>query len=156
MSNVFAIIRIRGSMETQRTVEKALVQLHLTRKNHCVFITNTPSHKGILQKGKDFLTWGEVSAPVVLQLLQKRGRVAGDRPVSDEYVEKNSPFKTLNELADALAQGTATMKTVKGLRPMLRLSPPLKGFKASVKRPYPKGVLGYRGADIEKLLARMM
>lgn len=36
-----------------------------------------------------------------------------------------------------------------------RLKPPPKGFK-NIKKPYPKGDLGYRGKEINELIKRMM
>jgi len=37
----------------------------------------------------------------------------------------------------------------------IRLKPPQKGFRA-IKKPYPKGDLGYRGKDINELIKRMV
>lgn len=37
----------------------------------------------------------------------------------------------------------------------MRLKPPAKGFRA-IKKPYPKGDLGYRGKEINELIKRMM
>ena len=42
-----------------------------------------------------------------------------------------------------------------GLKPLFRLNPPSKGFKAT-RLGYPKGDLGYRGGKINELLKRMI
>ena len=48
------------------------------------------------------------------------------------------------------------MTDVKGLKPVMRLHPPRQGYK-KVKRPYSVGgAVGYRGAEIERLLLRML
>ena len=45
----------------------------------------------------------------------------------------------------------------KGVAPAFRLHPPSGGFEGSIKRPFgSRGELGYRGAEISHLVARMM
>ncbi len=42
-----------------------------------------------------------------------------------------------------------------GQTKIMHLKPPAKGFRA-IKKPYPKGDLGYRGKEINGLVKRMM
>ena len=142
-------------METSYKVEDTLMHLHITRKHHCVLIQYSDSQKGKLNHARSFITWGEVTLPVVEELLTKKGRISGDKPLTAEYLSKNSAFKTIPEFAKALFDGKATMKDVKGLKPMFRLSPPRKGYKHSIKRPFPKGEVGKRGPKINDLIVRM-
>lgn len=154
MIDVYAIIRIRGSMETSGSVEQGLMQMHLTRKNHCVLLPINSTSKGVLKLGKDYITWGEVSQAVVEKLLRQRGELTGGQKLTDEYLIKNSKFKSISELAKGLFEGTK-MSDVKGLKPLFRLNSPRKGFEG-VKLPYPKGSLGYRKDTINELIERML
>ncbi|MFH1106725.1 MAG: 50S ribosomal protein L30 [Candidatus Micrarchaeota archaeon] len=150
-----AAVRVRGSMETRTTVERTLYDLKLTRKNHCIFLKESPSAKGMLLHAKDFITWGVVDAKTVEELLRRRGESEGGKRLTDEYVAKNSAFKTISELAQAVAEAKAALKDVKGLKPVLRLSPPRKGFDGTIKLAFPKGALGNRKEKIGELLLRM-
>ncbi|NUN11853.1 uL30 family ribosomal protein [Candidatus Micrarchaeota archaeon] len=58
---LIAIIRVRGSIGVTHKVAETMKQLHLTRKNHCVVIEETETLKGMLQKVKDYVTWGELT-----------------------------------------------------------------------------------------------
>ncbi len=156
MTNVFAVVRVRGGMETRGKVEGTLRQLHLRRKQECVFVKESGALKGMLLLAKDFITWGEINSQTCEQLIAQRAKVAGDKPLTDEYVSKNSSFKSVKEFAQAVAEGKGAFKDVKGLKPLLRLAPPRQGFGGSIKRAFPEGALGYRGDNINELLQRML
>ena len=146
----WAVVRIRGKVRRSAPVKDTLRMLRLTRQNHCVIVPETPAFRGMVQKVKDFVTWGEVSPEVVAKLLLKRGGL------TDAAVKGNSRFKSVWDFAQALAKGEATVVDVKGLRPVLRLHPPRGGFVAT-KRPFAdRGDLGYRGKEINELLERMI
>ncbi len=155
MSKLLAIIRIRGSMETRRTTEAVLHQMHLTRKNHCTLLNDSPQTRGMLILSKDFITWGGIDKPTLEKLLLQRGEVSSQK-LTEETLAKNSKFKSISEFANALLEGTATLRDVENLKPLFRLNPPLKGFRKSIKRPYPKGALGDRKDKINELLSRML
>ncbi|MGB9577209.1 MAG: 50S ribosomal protein L30 [Candidatus Micrarchaeia archaeon] len=149
------VLRVRGSMETRYSVEHALRQLKLTRKNHCVLVEETPSMQGTIKKAKDFITWGPASKEVIAELLKKRGRVKGGKPLTDDYVAKNSKYKSIPEFAEALASNEK-MSAVKGLKEFFALNPPKGGF-ASIKKPLPEGALGKRDAkSMAELVLKML
>jgi large subunit ribosomal protein L30 len=78
--------------------------------------------------------------------------------VTDTAIKSGSEYSTIAALAKAIASGDATMRSVEGLKPVLRLHPP-RGAKGwgGIKRAYSiGGALGFRGKDIENLAARMV
>jgi large subunit ribosomal protein L30 len=156
MSKIFAIIRIRGSMETRGRVERGLKDLHLTRKNHCILAIDSPQLKGYLILMKDFVSWGDISKENTEKLFKTHSEVSGGAKLTDEYLQKNSKYKSIAEFAHAFFDCQASMKDVAGLKPMFRLHPPIKGFDGGIKQPYPKGSLGFRKDGINKLIVRMM
>ncbi len=55
-----AVVRVRGTLRVKPDIKETLMLLSLNRVNHCVVIPETPEFKGMLQKVKDYVTWGEV------------------------------------------------------------------------------------------------
>ena len=111
----------------------------------------------MLQKAKDYVTWGEVEADAIATLINERGRMAGDKQVTDAEVKSCSDHSTIKALSKAIASGDATTKDVEGMKPVFRLHPP-RGSKGwgGVKRAYSVGgALGFRGENIVELAARM-
>lgn len=154
---VFAVIRVRGSMETRGPVEETMRQMRITRKNHCVlFAVLNPSSRGMLLKVRDYVTWGEPSIESIELLLTKRGSFNGKK-LDDAAVKKATAekYSTIKQLAQALHSCEAKVSDFKGLEGVFRLSPPRKGFK-SIKTHFPKGALGYRGEKINELISRMV
>ncbi len=141
---MYAVIRIRGRLNVRKEIQDTLKMLRLNRKMHCVLIREEDSLKGMLKKVKDYVTWGEIDDETLKLLLERRGRKKGDVRLKKEEVKEI--FEKIK------SEG----KIPKVLKPVFRLRPPSKGFKKSIKQPYPKGELGYRGKEINKLLKRMI
>ncbi|MCS7106175.1 MAG: 50S ribosomal protein L30 [Candidatus Aenigmarchaeota archaeon] len=150
---MFAVIRIRG--RTRREIEDTLKMLRLKHVNNCVILPETPSFKGMIQKVKDFVTWGEIDKETLVELLKKRLRTLGDKRVDENVLKEVTNFNSFEDFASALIEGKVKLKDFEKLKPVFRLTPPSKGFK-SIKEHYPKGDLGYRGKEINELLKRMM
>lgn len=69
---MFAVVRVRGNVKVTRKIKETLSMLRLKRINHCVLIENNPSMAGMLQKAKDFITWGEIKKEIQEKLEKKR------------------------------------------------------------------------------------
>ena len=149
---MFAIIRIRGNAGMRKEVLATLKMLRLDAPNNCSVVPETESCKGMLQAAKDACAWGEVDEKTFVELLKKRLRMKGNKRV-DEKILKEMKIESFEKLAKNILEG----KKLEGynFQPNFRLTPPSKGFK-SVKLTFPKGDLGYRGKEINKLLWRMM
>ena len=153
---MIAAIRIRGHVNVNRDIEATMTMLHLTRANHCSLIKENPSYKGMLQKVKDYTTFGTVNAEILSELISKRGMLVGDKPITDEYVNENTDYDSIASFAEAIISGEADYRTLPDVKPLFRLHPPIKGHK-SIKRHYTiGGALGDRGEDINDLIRRMI
>ncbi len=152
----FAVIQIRGLINVPKTVKDTLLMMNLTKKNHCVIVDDRDTYTGMLQKAKDYVTWGDVTEGSVAKMITKRGRAAGDKKITDGYMKDNSTYKSITEFTQALMKFEAEVKDVKGLKPVFRLSPPSKGYRGT-KKPWGNGgSLGYRGDAINELLEKMI
>jgi len=152
----FAVIFIRGTINSKRGVADTLAMLNLHKKQHCTVIPDTPAYRGMLQKVKDYVTWGEISPEMLARLILERGRLEGGAKVTEDYIKEKTKYTSVLSFAKAVVNGDEKIIGVPGMKPVFRLSPPRKGLR-SVKRPFnDKGDLGYRGKEIDKLLERML
>jgi len=88
-------------------------------------------------------------------LIKKRGRLLGDKRITDEWLKTNK--MTLDKLVEQFEKDPKSVYTL-GLKKVFRLSPPSKGFgKVGIKYPFvQKGALGNRKEAINLLLKRMI
>ena len=138
-----AVVLVRGFVGLNFKVRQTLKLLRLHAKNNCVVIENTPITKGMLQKVKDFVTWGEIDDATFKTLVDKRGEEFLGRTTDSKGKYTYNTFFELNK---------------KNYKKTFKLSPPRKGFgRKGIKTPFKLGgALGYRGADMKSLLERMM
>ena len=152
----YAVIRVRGQPDVNKDIEYTMNLFGLYRVNHCSIVPDNPVTKGMLQKIKDYVTYGEVTPETLAQMIRVRGRLSGDRAITDEYLVENSDFKTIEDFAKAIVDEDYKMRDVEAVKPVFRLHPPVKGYEGN-KRSYRNGgALGYRGEAINDLIARML
>jgi large subunit ribosomal protein L30 len=137
-------------------VRETLQMLHLSRNNYAILIDNRPSFLGMISEVKDYVTYGEASKETIIALIKEKARLAGDKKLTDEYVQK-AGYKSVEELAQAIFDSQVEYWKLPNIQPVFRLHPPSKGFKGKIKRSYGSGgELGYRGDKINELLNRML
>lgn len=130
--------------------------LNLTRNNYAVLIDDRPSFVGMLKTAQNFVTWGETSKETVNQLIKEKGRLVGNKKLTDEYAQKVG-YKSLEELAEAVFNCKVEYWKLPNVQPNFRLHPPTKGFKGKIKKSYAAGgEVGYRGEKINELIGRMI
>ncbi|MDH7507493.1 MAG: 50S ribosomal protein L30 [Candidatus Thermoplasmatota archaeon] len=152
----YAVIRVRGTVNVNPDIKKTLQLMNLTRVNHCVLLEENPSQKGMLQIVKDYVTWGEIDKDVLKKLINLRGRLIGDKKLTDEYIKSSTSFNGIDELAEAIIANKYKYKNIPNIKPIFRLNPPKKGYK-TIKRSFVrKGSLGYRGKHINALIEKMI
>jgi len=157
LCSVYAILRVRGTVDVPPDVEHTLKLLRLHKPNHLViYPIETPGLKGMLQKVKDWVTWGELDYATLLLLLERRGRAPGNRRLTPEYLSQSLGVSSLSELAELICSGELKLNHQDKIKPVFRLKPPSGGYKRSIKKPFRSGgELGYRGPTINELIRRM-
>ena len=68
-----AIIRIRGGIKVKGTIKDTMNMLRLYRKNYCVVVEGNASIMGMINKIKDYITWGEIDDDTFKMLVEKKG-----------------------------------------------------------------------------------
>ena len=130
--------------------------LHLERNCHATLVDNRPAYLGMLKKAQNYVAWGEISKETLSLLLKKRGRLVGDKKLTDEYAQKVGK-NSLDELVEALYKGEVEFYQLPNMKPVFRLHPPSKGFKGKVKRSFASGgVAGYMAEAVNDLLRQMI
>lgn len=152
----YAAIRVRGRPDVDVDIRYTMDLLGLNRVNHCVILPEDDCTKGMLQKAKDYITWGEIDAPTLAELIRVRGRLAGGRPITDGYLAEKTEFKSIDEMAEAVIGSGYRMRDVEDAKPVFRLHPPVKGYEGNKRSFRNGGALGYRGGAINDLVARML
>ena len=152
---MYFVVQVRGVVNTRREIKDTLKMLRLHHINHCVLIPETPAYMGMIRKVKDYVAYGVAEADVLATVLESRGRLTAYEKLTDAYVKENSQYADIESFAKAICAGEAEITDLPGLKPVLRLHPPRKGYK-SIKRTYQQGgALGNYGAEINGLVYRM-
>lgn len=141
-SSKLAVVLVRGLAKTPNTIKRALALLNISRKNECVLLDNNPVNKGMINKVKDYVAWGEVSEQTIKELVEKRGRLFQGREE-----DRKGKYKY-----NYLEYGG------KKYRKSFHLNPPQKGFgRKGIKMAFKVGgALGYRGEKMNDLIVRMI
>ncbi|GGL26220.1 50S ribosomal protein L30 [Halarchaeum grantii] len=151
-----AIVQLRGEVDMRETVEDTLSMLNLHRVNHATFVPETDTYSGMIAKVNDYVAYGEPSLETVKALVAKRAEpLEGDADVDDEWVEENTDYDDVDDLAHALYNEKTTLRE-EGLSPVLRLHPP-RGGHQGIKQPQSQGgQLGKQTTEqVDELLERM-
>ncbi len=150
----FAVIRLRSSRKKKNKIDDTLDMLRLNRINHCTIVPENTTYKGMLNKVKDLITWGELEEDVLLEMLKNRSDVSVEE--MEKEIKDQTEYENIEEFAEAVSKDQVTIDEVDGLQNIFRMHPPQGGYK-SIKRPYRNsGSLGYRGDAINELLMRMI
>ncbi|HVP26175.1 MAG TPA: 50S ribosomal protein L30 [Candidatus Bathyarchaeia archaeon] len=151
-----AVVRVRGTVRGSLEARETLNMLNLPRNNYAVLVDDSPSFLGMLKAAQSFVTWGEVSKETVNMLIKGKGRLVGNKILTEEYLQKIG-YKSLEELAESVQNCKAKYWKLPNIQPVFRLHPPTKGFKGKVKKSFAAGgELGYRGEKINELINRML
>ncbi|MGI6009062.1 MAG: 50S ribosomal protein L30 [Methanomethylophilus sp.] len=152
----YIVIRVLGTVSVPRDIRETMELMGLHRPNHAVIVPETDSYRGMLYKIKDYCTFGKADAETVEALLRERAMVTGDAPLTDEYVKEKTEFATIGDLAKAIAADEYKLKDVEGLKPVIRLHPPVGGFEGNKRSFQNGGALGDRKEKINDLVKRML
>jgi len=156
---LYFAIRIRGAPGMKRKILDTLKMLRMHKVNHGVLIWGTKSYRGMLVKCKDYIAYGEIDDKTLVRLLRVRGKVEGNKPLTEEHLKNLTDFKTFKELSKALLNGEIQFreKDIYKIKPVFRLHPPRKGYRGTIKKHYGEGgSLGYVGLYINDLIHKML
>jgi len=153
---MLAVIRVRGSIRIKKKLNDTMKMMRLFRVNHLVLVSEEKQTKKMVEKVKDYVTYGEINEETLEKVLTKRGLLKGNKKVTLEYL-KEKKISSFKELAEKTISKEVQLKELE-IKPVFRLKPPKKGYeRAGIKKAFTVGgALGYRATEINKLINKMV
>lgn len=133
-----AVVQIRGEVDMIPETRDTLSMLNLHKVNHCTFVPEGETYRGMVNKVNDYVAHGEPSLEIVETLLRTRAEpLEGSEEVDDEWVSEHTDYDDISALAEGLYNDETTLRK-QGLTPVLRLHPP-RGGHDGIKHPTKEG-----------------
>jgi large subunit ribosomal protein L30 len=128
--------------------------INLHKKFWATVLPETPESLGMLRRVKEFVAWTSVDANVIKDLLEKKGKIAGSKPITG--LNKVDMYNSIDDLASDLAANKIRLSKLKEIKPWFALNPPRGGFKRKTKTQYgQKGIVG-EDKELADILRRMI
>ena len=150
---MIAVIRVRGTANVTGKLRMTLEMLRLFKVNHLVLVKE--ENLKMIEKVKDYVTYGPIDEATLSKLLEKRGRLEGNKRITPDFL-KSKKIKDFDEMAKMIYSGKIKLKDL-GLELVFRMNPPKKGYeRAGIKKAFNMGgALGNRGEKINAIILRM-
>ena len=150
----FLVVRIKGTVNIPAWDKMTLDGLNLDRRFRATVVPESPEYVGMLKKVKDIVAWTKADSGIVKELLEKRGRKTGYKPLTKADLPKE--YKSIDDFAAAIAENKVSMSKIDGIKPWFALGPPKGGFKRKTKTQYTQhGVLG-DDSELVEIVKRML
>ena len=150
----YLVVRIKGTVNIQHQAKKTLDGLNLDKRFRATIVPESTEYLGMLRRVKEEVAWTKADAGIVKELLEKRGRKTGYKPITKPDLPKE--YNNVDELAAAIAENKVTMNKLGGIKPWFALNPPKGGFKRKTKAQYAQnGILG-EDDDLAEIVKRML
>jgi large subunit ribosomal protein L30 len=138
----YLVVRIKGTVNIPAWAKTTLANLKLDKKFRATLVSENFETLGMLRKVKDIVAWTSVDAAFIKELLERRGKISGFKPITKSDLPKG--FASIDELATSIAQNKTSLSRLNGIKPWFALAPPKGGFKQKTKKQFSQnGVLGH-------------
>jgi len=150
----YLVVRIKGTVNIPQWAKMTLDGLNLDRRFRATIVPENTEYLGMLRRVKEEIAWTKADAGIVKELLEKRGRKTGYKPLTKSDIPKE--YKSMDDLAAAIAENKVSMSKLDGIKPWFALSPPKGGFKRKTKTQYTQqGILG-DDSELVEIVKRML
>jgi large subunit ribosomal protein L30 len=150
----YLVVRIKGTVNIPQQAKKTLDSLNLDKRFRATIVPEGTEYLGMLRRVKEEVAWTKADAIIVKELLEKRGRKTGYKPITKPDLPKE--YNSIDQLASAIAENKVTMSKLGGIKPWFALNPPKGGFRRKTKTQYAQdGILGEDG-NLAEIVKRML
>jgi large subunit ribosomal protein L30 len=150
----YLVVRMRGTINVPSSATATLTYLNLTKKYRATLIPESRQSLGMLRKVKGQVAWTSADPGIVKDLLVKKGRKAGFKPISDSDLPKE--YVSIEQLASAISENKISMSDIDNLKPWFALNPPRGGFKRKTKNQYDEGGILGEDKELVAIVRRML
>ena len=150
----YLVVRIRGTINVPSSAKATLTYLNLTKKYRATLISESQQSLGMLRKVKGQVSWTLADPGIIKDLLEKRGRKAGFKPISNSDLPKE--YDSIEQLGSAISENKISISEVDNIKPWFALTPPRGGFKRKTKNQYNEGGLLGECKDLVAIVRRML
>ena len=150
----YLVVRIKGTVNIPQQAKKTLDGLNLEKRFRATIVPEGTEYLGMLRRVKEEVAWTKADAGIIKELLEKRGRKTGYKPITKPDLPKE--YNDIDQLAAAIAENKIAMSKIRGIKPWFALNPPRGGFKRKTKTQHAQdGILGEDG-DLTEIVKRML
>ncbi|MDQ3884454.1 MAG: 50S ribosomal protein L30 [Thermoproteota archaeon] len=150
----YLVVRMKGTVNIPQQAKKTLNGLNLDKRFRATIVPESAEYLGMLRRVKEEVAWVKADASIVKELLEKRGRKTGYKPLTKPDLPKE--YNNIDELASAIAENKIAMSKIGAIKPWFALNPPKGGFKRKTKTQYAQdGILG-EDAELAEIVKRML
>ena len=150
----YLVVRMRGTINVPSSAKATLTYLNLTKKYRATLISESQQSLGMLRKVKGQVAWTPADPGIIKDLLEKRGRKAGFKPISNSDLPKE--YDSIEQLGSAISENKISISEVDNIKPWFALTPPRGGFKRKTKNQYNEGGLLGEYKDLVATVRRML
>ena len=142
---MYAVIRIRGTVNIAPDISKTLELLNLKRVNNLSIFQENEQTTKMIKTAQDYATYGKISDTVLKELIEKKALPLKEGQKVD-----------VKKVVEELKKGKSPKEA--GIRNLFKMSPPRRGYeRKGIKMPFKLGgAAGNRGDKIDALVVRMM
>ena len=145
---------MRGTINVPSSAKATLTYLNLTKKYRATLISESQQSLGMLRKVKGQVAWSPADPGIIKDLLEKRGRKAGFKPICNSDLPKE--YDSIEQLGSAISENKISISEVDHIKPWFALTPPRGGFKRKTKNQYNEGGLLGECKDLVAIVRRML
>src|SRR5215510_4373766 len=98
----YLVVRIKGTVNIPRWAQTTLDGLNLDRRFRATIVPESNEYLGMLRTVKEEVAWTKADAGIVKELLEKRGRKLGYKPITKPDLPKE--YNDIDQLAAAIAE----------------------------------------------------
>lgn len=150
----YLVVRIKGTVNIPQQSKKTLDGLNLEKRFRATIVPESIEYLGMLRKVKEEVAWTKADAGIIKELLERRGRKTGYKPITKPDLPKE--YNNIDELAAAIAENKIAMSKIRGIKPWFALNPPRGGFKRKTKTQHAQdGILG-EDDELTEIVKRML
>lgn len=154
-ARAYLVVRIKGQADVPHWARTTMKLLKLEKKYRATVVPATDSTRGMLQKIQTFVAWSEAEPEIVRELVAKKARKAGYKPLTPEDI-KEMGYDGVDAMAKSLSDGKVSLSKITAIKPWFALAPPRLGFRRSTKKlAGQNGILG-QNRNLPELVQRMI